>query len=221
MVQFGGPMLLRQTAQLGIKIDRIFLQIIEHIKNGGTLFNPGKNETIGQQLGDILALGQDRRRIGVGIDAAADRVTRIGRAQKRQDQVRSRRNAPCVEGLAEIGRLSFDATQGHNIDQAAETDCRIHQEPADRYLGAFEFALEHIVEEEGRLLHVVEHVMHRSPGVIRYNRDIGFGHWPKQQVIDEQIEGERLAIERLQRVIGLFKRDARRGVGGRRRASCK
>ena len=51
------------------------------------------------------------------------------------------------------------------IDNAAEADRAIDEKTAERDTGSLELALQHIVEEEGRLLHVVEHVMDGGAGV--------------------------------------------------------
>jgi len=57
-----------------------------------------------------------------------------------------------------------------------------------------EFALQHVVEEESRLLHVVEHMMNGLAGVVRQENDIGFGQGPKGDMVEELVEREVLRL---------------------------
>ena len=83
-------------------------------------------------------------------------------------------------------------------------------------------ALQHVVDDDDRLLHVVEGVLHaRRAPVLGQNRDIDLRHRLEQDAVEKHVEIEDLAVQRLERIVVLLEGGARGGIAGRRRAAGK
>jgi hypothetical protein len=127
--------------------------------------------------------------------------------------------APDEQRLAEIGRLALEAPHRRNIENSDETEAGICCEAAQSDSGALKLALQHIVEEQARLLHVVEHTTDGVAPVFRQERDVDLCDLPDQDAVDELIDVENVAVQRLQGVIVLLEGGALGGIGRRRGAA--
>jgi len=208
-------MLLHETAHLGVEIDRVLFQRVELIEDLGAVLDAADDETGGRQLGDAVIVGEDCERVVIGIDGAAQRVARVARAEDRQDQIGAGRDAPGVKGLSEISRLPVDAAQRHHVHHAAEPDGGVDDESPQRNRRTPELALKQIVKEEGRLFHVVEHVVNRFTPIARHHRDIGLRGGLEDPFVEKLIEREGLAVEGLKRIVRPLVGGTRRGISGR------
>src|SRR5207302_5234642 len=106
IAQLVGPVLARKAAQLGVKINRAALDLLELGSVLHPLVDAGHDEAHGVDVADALAVEDVVEGIDIAIDAHADAVARVRRAEDRQDEIGPAiLDAPAVERLAEIADL--------------------------------------------------------------------------------------------------------------------
>src|SRR6185312_1678823 len=104
--------------------------------------------------------------------------------KQRQEKIRARREAPDIEGLAEIAVLFRQAGAGRPIENTGKAERAVQQETAERDVGAMKFALEQIVREHDRLVHVVEDMTHRTAARLRHHGDVNLRRWFQQDMVE-------------------------------------
>src|SRR5262249_26022259 len=127
--------------------------------------------------------------------------------------------APDKQRLAEIALFAAEAGLGGDIEQPADAERRIDHKAAGGDAGTVQFALQRVVDEEDRLLHVVEGAAHRVAALFRDHRDVDLGHRLEQDAVEKQVEVEDFAVQRLERIVGLFERGPVGRILGRRCAT--
>ena len=161
-------------------------------------------------------------RVDIGVDAQADRVARVGRAKDRQHQIGTVRYPPRHTGSVRNRPACARARRSWRRRRApAIPSGRVDDEAARGGHGVVESPLQHVVDEDDRLLQIVERTAQASRNVVGHDRDIDFGDRPQQELIERHVDVEDLAVERFERVVGLLECGPRRRVGRRRGAARK
>src|SRR5260221_14519007 len=121
IAQLVGPVLAPYAAQLGIKIDRVALDLLELGSVLPPFVDPGHDEAHGVDVPDAPAVKNVAEGVEIAVDPHADAVARVRRAEDRQDEVGPAiLDPPTVKRLAEIADLLFQPDIGGDIEDAAE-----------------------------------------------------------------------------------------------------
>src|SRR6266478_4099072 len=214
------PVLAPEATQLGIKIDRAALDLLELGSVLHPFVDPGHDEARGIDVPDALAAKNIAERVEIAVDSHADAVAGIGRAKDRQDEVGTAiLDTPAVEGLAEIAGLLLEPDSGRDIEDAGDPRGAVHQEAPRGRATALDLGLKHVIDEDDRLVEIGHHVANR--GAYRFgNRDaVELRDILEEQPIENAVEFKNMTVQRLERIIGLLECGARGRVGRRRRAA--
>ncbi|HEY6754847.1 MAG TPA: hypothetical protein VI077_09055, partial [Pseudolabrys sp.] len=140
---------------------------------------------------------QEADRIAEAIDDIADGIARRSGAPVRPHHVGAFTNTPDKQCLTEVAGLLRDSFAARKIDQAADSECRVHGKTRSRLAASLEAALQQIVQEDPWLfqirIEIVQTIMHGA----RHDRLHSLGDWAQHFLIHRQ----NLAIGVLVRIL--------------------
>src|SRR5579859_3594095 len=189
---------------------------LEHVLvERGLLQNAARVEQVGPQLSKpdapqavLQVIGPHiTQRIGVDVDARADAIAQVARAEERQHDVRARRRAPAAEGLAEIFVVLLVSHIRGNVVQAEEPYSGIKRKARPIADTVLEFPLQEIVHADEGVGEVAEEVTHALAYLGRHDLLVSRGHRPRDRGVDLVVELVDAAVQR-------FPRIARVALGG-------
>src|ERR1700729_141756 len=128
-------------------------------------------------------------------------------------------NTPDIEGLPEVAALLSQAVPAGEIHHPGHADGAVEHEAAGGGAGAPELGLQQVVDQDNRLMQVVDEVANAVAPGGRDQPNVGFGDRLQQKPVDTLVERESLAIERLQRIVGRLERAKGRRITRHRRAA--
>ena len=152
---------------------------------------------------DILAIGVDSEvhRVDERVDGVAEQVAHRGRADDRNEQVRTGLDVITPEGIAERAQMMRYAGGSDHVDHAAQTHGGVDNEPDGGFAGASRARLQHIVEYHHGLAEIDHDVMDgladrpgRQQAINGANRSNAMAH-------QLHLNCEALAIEALERIV--------------------
>src|SRR5207244_6381950 len=94
---------------------------------------------------------------------------------------------------------------GGNIEQARDAERGIDQESFCRDAGALPVALEQVVGQNYRPVHVAQEIVHAALDRLGQNGVVPGGDRLQEQFVEGIIDLEEIAVHRLQRVVVLLK----------------
>ncbi len=142
-------------------------------------------------------------RIDHRIDAEPRRVAQIARPHQRQHDIWAFADAPYRKRLAEILRVLLDTEISSRIENTEHAHRGIHKKSVKCLCGTFRLALHHIIGENDRRIEIAEHIRYAVARNLRGCSDIDIRHRADHRLVSSLVEGENLAVERLERVIDL------------------
>jgi hypothetical protein len=162
-------------------------------------------------LVDPVGSGQAKRRdqwkhvaqrVHRPIDDLADAVSDGERLCERQNEVRTRPGAPLAESLAEIGGTLRDVQDIPGwVVEAPDAGSPVDQEAAHFTSCALPLSLEQVVDDVWNNGDVVERVRDHDLGPFGHNRLPLLGSELQRVFLHAAVELERLAVERLPRIV--------------------
>src|SRR5258708_2435410 len=109
-------------------------------------------------------------RIAEFIPDSSDSIPDVGRTEERDDEIGTRPGAPFAERLAEVALVLVEPGRGGRIEQPAQTQRRVEDEPASIVGERLELRLEEIVYHDDRISQVVEEI--GDAGLHEVRRDL-------------------------------------------------
>ena len=141
----------------------------------------------------------------------AEHITHGAGTEERQLDVARATPAPCTQRLAEVFLAVGDHRLAGRIEQATDTQRRVHQEATQRVPGIIRTALQQLVDDRYRRAQVAEEVAHTGAGKAWHHVGVSRRQRSRDGIVDRHVEPVHLAVERFPRVVG--HRVASRTVG--------
>ena len=127
-------------------------------------------------------------------DAFASKIPDIREAEKGQLQIGSGAHTPDPHRLTKVCFVVRKTPYLGDVKYSKATDSGIDREALHRVPATAHIALQDVVDENRRFLHVGKEMMYAMPGSVRDIGHIELGHRSEEMVIDIHVAGEHRSI---------------------------